>query len=151
MDFQVRGLEQFDQVAKALRAAGRTDLARDLEKGLTKSLEDLIPKTQAEARRILPSGGGLADKVASTPQKVQKRNSAQPGARLVVARRRGSGAAAANKGEVRHPVFGNRKVFVSQQVPPGWFDNTLEREGPNVVEAMRPVIAELLDRVAKEG
>jgi hypothetical protein len=38
-----------------------------------------------------------------------------------------------NKGVWRHPVFGNREVWVAQTtIPPGWFDRTLAEHGPQI-------------------
>lgn len=35
-----------------------------------------------------------------------------------------------NKGEIRHPVFANRKVWARQTMPPGWFDRAGTAKGP---------------------
>lgn len=38
--------------------------------------------------------------------------------------------AAMNRGEIRHPVFGNRRVWARQTMPPGWFDRAGRSKGP---------------------
>lgn len=45
-----------------------------------------------------------------------------------------------NAGKWRHPVFGNRKNWVEQVAPPGWFDRPTRAHGPlirnNAVKAL---------------
>jgi hypothetical protein len=41
-----------------------------------------------------------------------------------------------NKGEWRHPVFGDRDVWVSQSAPPGWFDTTLAGHSDDIRAAI---------------
>lgn len=41
---------------------------------------------------------------------------------------------ATNRGKVRHPVLGDRNIWVDQTFsPPGWFDRTLKLAGPKIV------------------
>jgi hypothetical protein len=42
-----------------------------------------------------------------------------------------------NRGRWRHPVFGNKEVWVSQQTdPPGWFDETFDRQRASATDAI---------------
>ncbi len=46
-----------------------------------------------------------------------------------------------NRGQWRHPVFGNRKNWAAQAVTPGWFDKPARRGAPKVrQEAVNVVI-----------
>jgi hypothetical protein len=153
-DFTVQGAEDFLKLSKALKAAGRTGLRTELDKELRRAVRPLIPMTQAAARRQLPSAGGFAEQVAREPQRVQVRTGATTaGVRIIVGRRRG-GARAANRGVIRHPVFGNRDIWVSQRISEGtgWFDDTLEREAPRVARpaveaAMETIVQRVVDGV----
>lgn len=150
-DFQVTGADDFLRVSKALKAAGQAEIRKELNKGLRDGAKPLIPKTRAAARSRLPKAGGFAEAVAKTPQRVQVRTGQKTaGVRVVVAKRRGSGAAAANKGKIRHPVFG-QDVFVEQKVDAGWFDQTLEKEGPSVLPELERVIGDMAKRIARKG
>jgi hypothetical protein len=142
-DFEVRGAEEFLKLSRALKQAGRTELRKELNKGLRDAAKPLVAKTRAAALGSLPQRGGLAARVAGEPQRVQVRTGRDAGVRIVVAKRNG-GAAGANRGVVRHPVFG-RDVFVEQQVPSGWFDDTLNASAPEV----RPELKAALERVAQ--
>lgn len=158
MDIDVKGGEDFYRLSKALKAAGETELRKELNKELRNAAKPLIPVTRAVARRTLPRAGGLADKVARAPQRVQVRTGEKTaGVRIVVGARRGSAARMANMGHVRHPVFGDRKTWVTQELPQaeGWFDETLEQEAPKVarpaIEAALELIADRVVREVKHG
>jgi hypothetical protein len=149
-DFEVRGAEQFYRLSKALKAAGRTDLRKELTSELRKAGRPLIARTRAAARSTLPKSGGLAEQVAREPQRIQVRTGERTaGVRVVVGRRRG-GAQSANRGSVRHPVFArsdrtrDQWTWVTQRVTPGWFDRTLERDAPTIA---RPAIQSAMQKV----
>lgn len=151
-DFTVRGAEQFLALSKALKAAGRTELRKELNRELQLAGKPLIAVTREAARSMLPRSGGLADQVAREPQRIQVRTGEKTaGVRVVVGKRRG-GARSANRGRVRHPVFGRSTqsrsewTWVTQQVEPGWFDRTLEREAPHIA---RPAVMRALESVAE--
>lgn len=142
----VRGAEDFLKLSKALKAAGRTELRRELNKRMRRAARPLIPLARDEARRVLPHAGGLAEQVAHAPMRVQVRTGTQTaGVRIVVGRDR-SGARAANQGVIRHPVFGNRERWVDQAVPPHWFDGAMARNAPHV----RPEILRAVESVMQE-
>lgn len=45
---------------------------------------------------------------------------------------------ATNRGTVRHPVYGNRDVWVSQKfTPPGWFNRAIRDHGPEAVRKIK--------------
>lgn len=152
MDASVSG-EDFYRLSKALKAAGRTDLRKDLNKALRAAGKPLIGKTRAAARDRLPQGGGLAAGVAKAPQRVQVRTGEKTaGVRIVVANNK-SAARAANRGQVRHPVFGTDK-WVTQALPraEGWFDDTLAREAPRIAgPAIEEAIDAMVQRVIREA
>lgn len=149
-DFAVTGADDMLHLSKALKNAGRTQLRKDLNKGLRQGAKPLIPLTRAAARATLPSSGGLAALVARTPQRVQVRTGAQPGVRLVVGKNR-SGARGANRGVVRHPVFGNREVWAETPVPEGWFDDTVRDNIGKVRPALEQALHETAQRVIDEA
>lgn len=150
-DYEVRGAEDFLRLSKALKHAGRTELRKELTSSLKRTARPLIGKTRAEALRRLPKRGGLARQVAKEPQRIQVRTGARTaGVRVVVGKRAG-GAQAANRGFIRHPVFGNRDVWVTQSVPPGWFDDTLRDSAPEVRRGLERAIETVAEQVVREA
>lgn len=149
-DFEVRGADEFLKLSKALKQAGKTELRKQLNKGMKDAAKPLIPLTRQAARDRLPRRGGLAAQVARTPQRVQVRTgAATAGVRLVVGKT-GSGARGADQGVIRHPTFGHRDRWVSQKVDAGWFTETIlhnkHRVLPEVKKAMERVVAEVVRR-----
>jgi hypothetical protein len=53
-----------------------------------------------------------------------------------------------NRGKWRHPVFGNRDVWVEQTFTPGWFDKPVREHRPAVREAIEAEMAEWLELAA---
>lgn len=145
-DIIVRGTEDMLRLSKALKAAGRTELRKELNKRMRRAARPLIPLAREEARRVLPQSGGLAELVAHAPMRVQVATGARTaGVRIVVGKDR-SGARAANHGLIRHPVFGNRDRWVEQAIPPHWFDGAMDRNAPHV----RPAVLRAVESVMQE-
>lgn len=150
-DVTVKGADDFLKLSKALKAAGRKDLRKELNKGLKAAAKPLIGKTRAKARSTLPKKGGLAAAVAKTPQRVQVRTGADTaGVRLVVGKN-GSGARGANRGVVRHPVFGNRENWVDQKVPSGWFDDTVKAEAPEIRRELERTVETVAEQIVRDA
>lgn len=140
-DFEIRGTEDLLRLSKALKAAGRTGLRKELHRSIRAAARPLIPKARAAALASLPQRGGLGKRVASSPMRAQFLTGRNPGVRIGVGK--GRSAWATNHGEVQHPVFGNRGKWVSQRVDADWFDGTMRRNAP----AVRPEVARAMDRV----
>lgn len=155
MSAQVKGAEDFLRLSKALKAAGRKQLRKDLNKGLRDAAKPLIAQTRASARDRLPKAGGLNDLVAKTPQRVQIRTGATAGVRIVVVQSR-SGARRANRGILRHPVFADPNkprdewTWVDQKVNSEWFDGPLREGAPLVIPRLTAAMQTVADRVVRE-
>lgn len=148
-DFDVRGADDFLRVSKALKAAGLTDVRKELHKGIRKAARPLIPKVRAEARKRLPRSGGLAEQVAREPMRIAVRTGNDPGVRVVVGKKRG-GAQAANRGAIRHPVFG-QDVWVEQRVSPGWFDDPIRGSVPEIRRDIERSMRDVVNTIARKG
>lgn len=146
-DYRVTGAEDLLKLSRALKEAGRGPLRKELNKKLTAAVKPLIAETRERARTSLPHSGGLAGLVAKEPQRVQVRTGQKTaGVRLVVGKSKGA-ARAANAGSIRHPVFGNRRVFVDQAVPSGWFDGPCEAATPRVQQAVMDAMQQVVDDI----
>lgn len=148
-DFEITGTDDFLKLSKALKSAGRGDLRKELNRALRDAAKPMIPKARASARARLPTRGGLADRVARAPQRVQVRTGRDPGVRIV-AGNKGSGARSAEQGTVKHPVFGNKNVWVVQQVPAGWFSEPLLEEAAAVRRELVTALEDLAQRIVRE-
>jgi hypothetical protein len=149
-DVRVEGADAFLALSRRLKEVDK-DLRKSLHKRLRESAKTLTPKTRQAARSQLPSRGGFAALVARTPQRVQVRTGAKTAGVRIVIGKKGSGARAADSGTIRHPVFGDRSRFVSQQVEPGWFSQTAQDNAPEVREDVVKVLRDVAEELARRG
>jgi len=137
------GLDQFTDLARKARA-----MSRDLERNLIKELADATEPLQRDIRRsaveTLPARGGLNRRAASLRFNLRLR---QRGLRLEAAagprgiRRMDE----LNRGQLRHPVWGNVRVWVRQQILPGWWDRPVQAGDAR----LRRAAEETLERFAR--
>lgn len=149
-DVRLSGVEGFAQLSRALKDAGRGETRKELNRRLKDAVKPVIPKTRAEAMRRLPQSGGLAKRVAKAPQRVQvKTGATTAGVKLVVGNSR-SGARGANRGAVRHPLFGDRDHWYTTKVPSGWFDDPANAAKPSLIAAAEDALQSICDDIARE-
>lgn len=48
-----------------------------------------------------------------------------------------------DRGRLRHPLFGNRRHWFEQPVPPGWFSRPMERNADVVQNELKKAVAEI--------
>lgn len=147
-DLRVEGVDRMLALGRALEAAGRGDLVREMQRGLRQGAKILTPLTRAEARRRLPQRGGLAERVARTPQPTSARIGSRGASVTIRIGKRGSGARAAELGKVRHPVFGSSR-FVSQNVQPGWFSDVAKAKRNDVRHEVLAVLDDYNERLIR--
>lgn len=145
--------DDFHRLSKALKNAGRTGLRKELHKGVRDAVKPLLPEARKELAAGLP--GPLRARGAKTRQVVQVKTGRNPGVTVAVRYgKRGAGLSASNarllnrSGQVRHPVFGSRRVWANTPAPRsrGWFDDTYRRSAPTVT----PVLVKAMERVADQ-
>lgn len=134
-----QGLKDLQRKLKLLDAK---ELRRELNKELRLAGRPLIAAARNAAAADLPRAGGLAARVERAPMRVSVTSSQrEPGVKIVV---KGVDARNTNRGRLRHPTYGHRDRWVTQQIKPGWFTDRMRRDAP----LARPRIKAALDRVA---
>jgi len=136
------GSEQLAALAARLKVTGEKGLRTQLLRGLKSGAEPLVKKVAEAARSQLPHGGGLNEQVAGQKVKVQVRTGARTaGVRLTTT---APDTSQTDAGFVRHPVYGNRKKWVTQQIPAakGWWSQTLADGGSDVTPELLKVMEE---------
>jgi hypothetical protein len=145
----VQGAEDFLALSKALKAAGKAGLRKELHKAVAAAAKPLLPKVKEAARTSLPRAGGLNQRIARKPIRVQARTGEKTaGVRIV-----GSKVdPRINQGRVYHPVFG-RTPGVVQNVPGavGYFDKTIEEGAPGVQGSVAQVLEDFAARIIAEA
>ena len=144
----IKGADDLLKLSKKLKAAGQTELRKELHRDVRETAKPLIPKVRAAARKQLPKAGGLNERIAKKPYRAQVRT----GAKTAGVRITGTKVdPRINEGRVWHPVFGRRKPGEIQRVPSadGYFDDTLRDEGPEIRDELRKTLAAWTNRLAR--
>lgn len=141
------GAAQLRVLAQRLKAAGAGGgLRRELLRGIKAAADPVLGDVRTAAGADLPHRGGLAARVAGSKFSVQVRT----GVNTTGVRIRGQSAwniAAMNRGVLRHPVFGNRDVWVTQAIRPSWFDHPIEVKAEPVRLAVVAVVDDVTRRL----
>jgi hypothetical protein len=139
-------LAKLERVTLALRHTP-PELRRELRTGLQRAVRPMQRTFRAGALGYLPLRGGLAEWVAAG---MRFRTSVSVGEspRLrISASLPGHDLPALNRGRDRHPVFGHRDRWVTQQVRPRFWDDAGEVGASNaydeIVKAVDTVAAKL--------
>lgn len=138
VDLRVEGADQLTKLAADLKAVGAKELRRDLLRGIQQATKELKDAAKKAALDNLPKRGGLNEFVASAKFATRVRTSGRSPGVSIVASKSGHDLAAMDRGRLRHPVYGNRRLWVTQTITPGWFTDAMR-------DAAQPVRAELLN------
>src|SRR6266700_6098635 len=141
-----RGADKLTRLGRALKDAGDKDLQRELRRAMQRGGKPLKDAARKGALERLPKRGGLAERVASSKFGVRT-STAGKGASVRIIGRSGYDLQGMDEGLIRHPVWGNRKKWVSETVKPGWFSDAEEAAAPQgrdeLVKAIDDVAAKL--------
>ena len=150
MDVTVTGANDLAQVAGAINRLV-PELRKEYLGAIRKVSKPLATATQEAAKSMLPHGGGLNEFVADSKIAVRTRTSGQMVGVRIVTTKPNHDLEALDAGNVRHPVFGNRKVWVLGQVRPGFFTETIRDRAPQVQAALVDVMETFLKRIKQES
>jgi hypothetical protein len=147
-DFEIAGGEQLAQLAKALKAVGDKELVRALYRAINRATKEARAAVRQAASDNLPRRGGLAKRVARS-KIVTKRRLAGREASVSIVASSSYDIRGMNRGEVRHPLYGDREWWYDQPIPKakGWWSDTLADQAPNVREQLETEQAELVKQI----
>ena len=144
-DFEIRGAEELEKLARRLKETGSGDLRKELLRGIRNAGADTIPEIRKGMLEELPSRGGFAAKAARDPIAVRTRTSGKS-AGVRIERKRGAGL---NRGRLRRPLFGNREHWFEQRVPTGWYDRAIEGDGPEIQRKVLNVMQDIAKKLVR--
>ena len=135
---------KLERVALALVDAPR-NVRKECEKGLRNAARPMQRTFRASALGYLPLRGGLAEWVAAG-MRFRTSVSLQPDRlRLrISASLPGHDLPALNRGRDRHPVYGHRDRWVTQEVRPNFYDDG----GTVGAQEVEPELVDAIDRAA---
>lgn len=159
MEVVVEGAWQLKVLSRHLKEAGPEGkgLRKELLKEIRKAVEPAKDAARASAAADLPHRGGLAALIAGSKFTSRTKLGGRDVGVIISARHRKTGGRpgmialkAMDRGRLRHPVFGNRKVWVTQAVRPGWFTRPMEATAPavrrDVLDAMEKTAEKIVRR-----
>lgn len=148
MDVDVEVPDRLDLVARVLRDLGDKELNRELFRGLNRASQKLKADAKDEAGRRLPHRGGLNRRVAGAKLATRRRGGRNPG--VAITARGMDQLGLMDAGQVKHPVFGNRDVWVTQEITGGWFSEPMEAGKDEAAAAVEEVLDDLAVKVARK-
>lgn len=150
MDVRFEATPDLNLVLRALRETGDKELRRELYAGLNRATKEVRGDMRASIPASLPSRGGLAALVhARASLTTSATTGRDPGVRIR-ARSRDYDLKRMNAGRLRHPVFGNRGVWVQQTegVNPGFLDDPFKKAAPGVRREVEKVLNDIAAKIA---
>lgn len=121
-------------------------MQRELNRALREGSRPLIDEARSAARADLPHAGGLADRIANAPMRIQVSSGRDPGVKIRVS---GVDARSADRGRLRHPVYGNRENWVTQDIRPGWFTDRMRARAPMVRDDLVGAMERVAQKIAR--
>lgn len=149
-DLELRGADDVDALVRRIRTnADAKALRKELYAGLNRVTKGVREDMKASIGPSLPSRGGLAALVMA---KVSLTTSAATGRNAGVrirARHKSYDLKRLNDGRLRHPVYGNRSVWVEQTegVNPGFLDEAFDKNKPEVARGIQRVLDDIARKV----
>jgi hypothetical protein len=158
---QITGTGQLLDLQRRLRAAGQEGVRSSMQRRIRRAAEPLQQDLQSTVRglQIRPQNSSGRDRPSPTSRplratiaaaiRISVRTTAPQGARVWVDRSllppdMRNLPNALNDGRLRHPVFGNRRRWVTQWVTPApWWDRTVREHQPR----MQAEVARIIDDV----
>lgn len=149
-EVELFGVDDVDALVRRIRThADAKALRKELYAGLNRVTKPVREDMKASIGPSLPSRGGLAALVMA---KVSLTTSAAAGRNAGVrirARHKSYDLKRLNEGRLRHPVWGNRQVWVEQTagVDPGFLDEAFDKNKPEVTRGIQRVMSEIARKV----
>lgn len=111
-----------------------------------------LSNRDGSAKLSSPGADSVASRVAASSFTLRVSNRASGASlRFTATERRGKKVdlASLERGRLRHPLFGNRKFWFDQPVPPGWFTKAIEAQASNVLAELDSAVENVLREIGR--
>ncbi len=137
------------QLGRQLKAAPK-ELRKELLAEIRKEGKPAVEDVKRQTDDYLPRRGGLAERVARQSYGVRTRLAGRSaGVRIQGTGRTVRALRSIDAGSLRHPVFGNRDVWVSQSVRPGFFTEPLEKDAPRFRKGVERAMSKTAQQIVR--
>lgn len=150
MDVTLRGSDDVDALVRRIRThADAKAIRKELYAGLNRATKPVREDMKASIGPSLPSRGGLAALVMAKASLTTSATSGRNAGVRIRARHKDYDLKRLNQGRLRHPVFGNRRVWVQQTagINPGFLDDSFEKQKPEIARGVLRVLDEIARKV----
>lgn len=141
---RVTGADQLTQVGKRLKEAGNKELRKELLRGIQRATKPVRLAMSANAGRVLPQSGGLAQRAAKSRFSAKTRTGRNPGVTIVV--RNAIDVRSIDRGRVRHLTYGHRP-WQDQRVTPGAFSDPFDASADKVRRELLAAMDDVARRI----
>lgn len=147
-DFEVSGADQFLALSKALKAAGRTELRKELNKRIKAAAKPSIAAVKDAARSGLPQRGGAGAFFAQKRATVVTATGRDPGVKVRFAK---ADQRLDTQGRLSHPVFGRPGSRAITRIRPGVLSGGFQESAPEVRDEVEKAIKSVVDDIVREA
>lgn len=131
VDLTIQGADKLEHLAYKLKETGNKEMRRELFRAVNRATKPMRDAARHAARENLPRRGGLNEWVAASKFSTSTRTGRD--VRVAVkGNKSGHDLRALDRGRLRHPLFGNRSAWFTQEIRAGWFTEAMQRESPRV-------------------
>ncbi|MFE0699117.1 hypothetical protein [Streptomyces sp. NPDC058872] len=159
---QITGTGELIELSRRLKQAGGPRLKANFSRRIRRAAEPMYNDAKNAIRTVSinapgrkqgsrggasPTSRPLRATIADAVR-LSVRTGANPGARMWVDKSRlpsdlRNMASVINEGRIRHPVFGNRRRWVTQWASPPWWDTTVNRHKPRMRAEVQRVLSDV--------
>lgn len=147
MDLDISGLAELERLAERLTAAGK-DQEKTLRKAILAAARPAQQSVKTRLGEFMPSGYAPILSKA-----LRMRTTVRRSAVSITAKAQGKKEprhiGPQEQGILRHPVFGNRKKWIAQQVKSGFFTQPIIDYRPTFVKELSQALDDIAEKIAK--
>lgn len=143
----IKGAEELEHLGRVLRVSDKR-FKRELAKAVRDAARPAGEVVRAAYAARLPRSGGLAARIAASAVSARTTTTgAHIGARVTL--RNQHSLRSIERGRLRHPVFGNREVWVSQPIPAEIGSTAFATQQSQVQRRVLAAMDRVADQIAK--
>jgi len=150
---EIEGADKVREVARALKLHGDKLLTREVNKGLNRTVKPLGSRVKASMPSFLPKRYA-AELAGSLRVTSRRRTGRDPGVRLVgVAKTRAGrerNLAALDKGNLRHPLYGDREHWFDEKIRAGVWTDPLTDAAPQIRRDLERALDDAADVITRK-
>lgn len=153
MTVRLEGSDDLQRVADALKAAADRDLQKQVSAAMRREAKPLGESVIRLGGGKMPRRGGFSGRVTSRGRVLISNSLGGRSASVTLRLKTADGydLRGLDRGLLRRPVFGNRKVWRTQKVPADAFTQAFQDGAPRVREAVVQAAQDTLDQVARKA